>query len=272
MTSTSSSSTVPRGAGVPPGTAPLGTVAWARAGGGRLSRREQLRELAAAGLLLLRTTPAQVRMRLGLPDPRAFSFDLDRIPLPDSAIARAAEEECRDCSPERLVNHCLRTYAWGTLLGARDGLRPDPELLWVAAMLHDLALTDAHRHASAMPCFGARAGLLAIDWAGERGWPRERCETLGDAISLHLNVRVAAVHGREAQLLQAGAALDVIGQRCWQLSPATTAAVLARHPRLDWFDGLGDFAAEAHPATRTHLLMRWLRFGTLMRHSPLRDG
>lgn len=40
------------------------------------------------------------------------------------------------------VNHCLRTYAWGMILGAHDGLRPDAELLFVAALLHDLALTS----------------------------------------------------------------------------------------------------------------------------------
>ena len=117
------------------------------------------------------------------------------------------------------------------ILGQSDGLHPDPELFYVASLLHDLALTDQFRDYAPMPCFGARAGILANDWAGERGWPAHRCSTLADAISLHLNARVPAEHGPEAQLLQAGAGLDVIGLRHWELTPETVASVVERYPR-----------------------------------------
>lgn len=248
--------------------APFGTLSWARANDGRMTRGEQLRELARATGVLLRTAPAQVLMRLGYDSPRAFAFDPERIPIPDSAIACDAEEECRTTSDTWLLNHCRRTYLWGMLLAERDGLRPDPELLYVAALLHDLALTDTHRHAHPMPCFAARGGLLAVDWAGARGWQADRCATLGDAISLHLNAVVDPAHGPEAQLLQAGAGIDVIGLRAWELGPSTVAAVLTRHPRLDQAERLAVFEREAHPATRAGLLLRAMMFGTFMRHVP----
>jgi hypothetical protein len=41
-----------------------------------------------------------------------------------------------------LAAHCYRTYLFGAALGTRDGLDWDAELLFVAAMLHDLGLTD----------------------------------------------------------------------------------------------------------------------------------
>ena len=119
-----------------------------------------------------------------------------------------------------------------------------------------------------MPCFGARAAILATDWARERGWPEHRCATLADAICLHLNVAVPLERGPEAHLLQAGAALDVIGLRHWQLTPETVASVLARHPRHDMKKASYPlFVAEAHPRTRAQLLHRWLLFGPLVRHS-----
>jgi hypothetical protein len=247
----------------------FGAIGWAQRSLGRMTRREKLREFANANGVLLRTAPAQIRMRLGRPNPGARAFDLDAIPLPDSKIAREAEEECREASTDRLMMHCNRTYVWATLLAWCDGLRPDPELLYVAAMLHDLALTDRHRDANPMICFGARAGVLATEWTRDRGWPEHRCATVGDAISLHLNSRVDAKHGPEAQALQAGAALDVLGLRMWDLEGATLDAVHVRYPRLDMLAGLADFAAEARPDTRTRLLMRWLMFSTLARHSPI---
>ena len=250
----------------------FGTVAWARSNNGRMSAREQVQEVARALSVVLRTAPAQVRQRLGIRNPRAFAFDVDSLKIPDSRIAQEAEELCREASSPMLLNHCFRTYVWGTLLGERARLRPDPELFYVASMLHDLALTDRFRDYTPMPCFAARAGILATDWAGERGWPAHRCATLGDAVSLHLNAKVPAVHGPEAILLQAGAGVDVIGLRHWELAPETVAAVVARYPRHDMKRmSYPVFKSEAHPRTRTQLLDRWLLFGTLVRHSQFAE-
>jgi hypothetical protein len=253
--------------GMSAASARFGTLAWAQSNAGALSLGERAREIAKGAVVVLRTAPAQLRQRLGLRNPRAFAYDVDRLPIPDSSIARQAEELCRDASAATLVNHCLRTYAWGMVLAAHDGLRPDPELFYVASLLHDLALTDRYRDYAPMPCFGARAALLASDWARTRGWSPQRCTTLADAISLHLNVSVPAVHGPEAQSLQAGAGLDVIGLRHWQLAPPTVAAVLRRFPRHDMKRTFPLFVAEAHPRTRTQLLVRWLMFGALLRYS-----
>ncbi|WP_006242153.1 hypothetical protein [Mycolicibacterium tusciae] len=247
----------------------FGALSWAHRSMGRMTRREKLREFASANGVLLHTAPAQIRMRLGWPNRGARAFDLDAIPLPDSKIAREAEQECREASTDRLMMHCYRTYVWATLLAWCDHLRPDPELLYVAAMLHDLALTDRHRDANPMICFGARAGVMATEWTRDRGWPEDRCATVGDAICLHLNSRVHPKHGPEAQALQAGAALDVLGLRAWELDGDTVDAVHGRYPRLDMLDGISDFEAEARPDTRTRLLTRWLLFSTLARHSPL---
>jgi hypothetical protein len=252
-----------------PVAASFGTLAWAEAAGGRLSRHERRREIVRAMLVFLRTAPAQARQRLGLRNPRAFGYDVDSLPLPDSRVAKEAEQLCSEASSPMLVNHCFRTYVWGAMLGRHDGLHPDAELLYVAAMLHDLALTDGFRDYAPMPCFAARAGIAARDWAEERGWPRHRCATLADAVSLHLNARVPAMHGPEAQLLQAGAGLDVIGLRHWELTPGTVAAVVQRYPRHAMKEASYHlFKSESHPGTRAHLLDRWLMFGTLVRHSP----
>ena len=91
---------------------------------------------------------------------------------------------------------------------------------------------------------------------------------LANAISLHLNARVPAEHGPEAQLVQAGAGLDVIGLRHWELTPETVGSVVARYPRHNMKRASHDlFKTESHPRTRARLLNRWLMFGTFIRHS-----
>ncbi len=175
-----------------------GTLSWARASDGMLSRREKLREVAKGIGVVLSTAPSQIRERLGFRNPRAFDFNLDELVIPDAQIAKEAEEVCREASNAMLYNHCWRTYAWAMILGRRDGLKPDPELLYVATMLHDLALTERFGDYSPMPCFGARAGILGGRLDAERGWPEHRCATVGDAISLHLNASVPAHHGRRS--------------------------------------------------------------------------
>jgi len=73
---------------------------------------------------------------------------------------------------------------------------------------------------------GARA---AEKFAAEIGWENERRERLGEAILLHLNVRVGLRYGPEAHLLHEGAALDVIGARIRELHSATVESVLRQY-------------------------------------------
>ena len=250
----------------------FGTLAWAERRSGRMTLRERAAELARGLQVVADGLPDELRRRLGFRNPRAYAFDPERVRVPDSKIAREADECVRDASAPWMVDHSLRTWLYASALGAADGVRYDGELLYVAALLHDLTMTERWRDYAPTPCFAARGGLLARDWARERGWPEPRCTTLGDAVSLHLNAKVPAVHGPEAQLLQAGAAFDMIGLRRWDLAPASVDAVLARHPRGPLKRvGLAGFAAECRPGTRASLLRRGLGFMVLARHTSFED-
>jgi hypothetical protein len=164
---------------------------------------------------------------------RVAAIDVQTIRIPDSRAAALALEHSTAVSPVWLLNHCLRTYLFGAILGLKDGIRYDEELLYVASLLHDLGLT-AGAHADHAGCFavvGARqADTLATGW----GWPQAQRERLREAIDLHLNPSVPLRHGAEAHLLQAGAGCDVVGSRKHDLAPATVNQVFARHPRTDF--------------------------------------
>ena len=60
---------------------------------------------------------------------------------PDSAIARAPTQLARDTEDDLLYDYSRRVFLWGALTGERRGLKYDPELLYLAAMFHDMGLT-----------------------------------------------------------------------------------------------------------------------------------
>jgi hypothetical protein len=72
--------------------------------------------------------------------------------VPDSLLARRAEELVREVSPPFLANHCRRCFEWSTALAQRDGVRFDAELLYVGAALQtsDLFLASIRIGASRM--------------------------------------------------------------------------------------------------------------------------
>jgi hypothetical protein len=66
------------------------------------------------------------------------------IKIPDSKIAREAAELVRQHETEMLYNHSVRVFVFGAMKGVRQNLKFDSELLYVAALFHDLGLVDAY--------------------------------------------------------------------------------------------------------------------------------
>lgn len=99
-------------------TSDLGTVEWALRRDGQMTRGETLRTIATAGRVLIPTIPAQILLRLGRTSSSALSYDIDEIPLPDSKIAREAEQECREASPQRIVDQLPADLHVGDAAGA----------------------------------------------------------------------------------------------------------------------------------------------------------
>src|ERR1700691_2447738 len=67
------------------------------------------------------------------------------IPIPDTRLVADMTELVKADEPPLLFNHSRRVYLFGMLQGRRRGISPDPELLYVGAMFHDLGLTERYR-------------------------------------------------------------------------------------------------------------------------------
>jgi HD superfamily phosphodiesterase len=63
---------------------------------------------------------------------------LDDLVVPGTASAVAAQEVASAYQSPALLNHCVRAYVWAAAYGMARGIDFDPELLYVAAMFHDI--------------------------------------------------------------------------------------------------------------------------------------
>lgn len=245
----------------------VGSWAWAQKTDGRLGRRDRAELIRQGVLARLSNLPGPWR-RTFAADGRSLTMPI----APDTALAAEAEERVRELSDPVLYGHCLRTWAFAELFAQRDRVAHDEELLYVACVLHDLGLTEAHdgRDPNAK-CFAVEGARAAHTMVCSHGEPVGRADTVAEAISLHLNVDVHARYGPVATLLSKGVMLDVVGRRLEHLPQDAVGEVGARWPRA----GSGELLlsdtkrqAELRPHSRAALLHR-LGFTDLVSANPL---
>ncbi|GAA2773900.1 cyanamide hydratase [Mycolicibacterium pallens] len=150
--------------------------------------------------------------------------------FPSTPSATAAVSVATRFYTPALFNHCARSYVWGMKYAAAHDITFDDELYFVAAMLHDLALTapfDSHRIA-----FEEAGGDLAWVFAVAAGWPVDRAARAEEIIVLHMRDDVAADVDPESHLLQVATAWDVAGRRPEEFASEVRAQVLEQYPRL----------------------------------------
>jgi hypothetical protein len=198
---------------------------------------------------------------------------LDTLTPPGDAGSRAVLRLAADLQPSWLLQHGLRTFAWSRLLALHGDFAHDAVSLYAASLLHDIGLTPT---AAEPPngCFAIRGAMTARRILVEAGADAERAHTVACAIALHLDLDVGPEQGIEAHLLNAGAALDVIGRRARELDRPLRQAVIERHPRLAMKRELCACMrreATAAPDTRIGLYSRRFGFLDLIEKAPFDD-
>jgi hypothetical protein len=158
---------------------------------------------------------------------RLDRHDLERLTVPDSAAARAAEELATSAQPGALTNHGVRSYAWGALLGLSESRPFESEVLYVAALLHDIGLLESHDRGNDFEADGAAAAhelLVSV------GWDAERADRAARAIRDHWD-GPANEDEVESLLLAYGTSVDVGGWRAKHFDRDTFDDVVATAPR-----------------------------------------
>jgi hypothetical protein len=159
--------------------------------------------------------------------------DILGVRLPDSRLARDITQYVRDTEDDLLFHHSARVYWWGALAGKKLGLAFDPELLYAAAMFHDIGITP-HYHGSRLR-FEVDGANAARDFLRGHGIAEADIDRVWLAIALHTTPGIPEHMHPEIRLVQAGAGMDMTGRGHDDFTAAERAAVLAAHPRGQHF-------------------------------------
>ena len=152
------------------------------------------------------------------------------IRIPDDAVSRATWAWAQRRLPRYLLAHSVRSYCWGATLAASDGLAFDAPILWSAALIHDVGLTQIPRN---MVCFEYQGGRIARRLLVGEGMGKADADRAARAIELHMAPRVTLADGVESVLLDRATGVDVRGTEFSAIDRVRD-AVVGELPRGDF--------------------------------------
>jgi hypothetical protein len=130
------------------------------------------------------------------------------LPVPQDDVSRATWRWAHAALPRYLLSHSIRSYCWGAAIGAWEGWTVDSQVLWCAALFHDVGLTSISRNTM---CFEVEGAELARRFLEREGLDPASADRAAMAIILHMQPDVTLADGVESVLLDRATALDVRG-------------------------------------------------------------
>jgi hypothetical protein len=107
-----------------------------------------------------------------------------------------------------LYNHSRRVLFWGALTGERRGLKYDPKLFYLSAMIHDMRLTELYSSADLR--FGVDGANAAPDFMKRCRVPDRTSREFGPHCTAH-PARIPEHMRPTIALLTAGVEMDCSG-------------------------------------------------------------
>ena len=249
------------------GATTVGTIGWTTRTGGRLAPDERRRLVADLARVHVVNAVGRLGLLVRMNPGRNAYVGPERLAFPDSPLTRAAREAATAVLPGALLNHSYRTYVFGRAVGELEGIEVDAELLFGAAMLHDVGLVLARGRED----FTLTSARMARDVSERVGLSTAATTTFQTAITMHHSPRVPLAAGPVPYLLAAGAGVDVVGLRSWDLPRSTVLGAVEAHPREGfkrYFRQAWAQEAARVPQGRAALLRRYGAFTAAIALAP----
>ena len=155
------------------------------------------------------------------------------VTVPDTRLAREATELVRETESSLLFNHSTRVYYFASLAGKKLRLKFDPELLYIAAMFHDMGLTP--QYSSKSDRFEVDGANAARAFLRHHNIGQQDIDTVWTAISLHTTPGIPQYMHPVVALLTNGVEMDVLGIAYSEFSGVDREAIVAAYPRTEHF-------------------------------------
>jgi len=155
--------------------------------------------------------------------------------LPDSDLCTAAIEYARHVSEPFLFHHVMRSAVFADMIGRRRKMHFDPEVLCVAAVLHDLGLTQL---AAVQARFEVEGADAAKEFLAKRGMSEKHIEIVWEAIALHTTPEIPSRRAPEVALCQMGIGTDLFSPPSSVLTDRELDEVFEAYPWLGLNDAL----------------------------------
>jgi hypothetical protein len=157
------------------------------------------------------------------------------VEVPNTVAANDATMLLREKIGPLLFEHSCRVFLFASLHARAADLRPDPELLYLAALFHDAGLLA---EPSEVPRrFEVDGADLAREFMRERGFSATAVDVVWAAIALHTTPGIPGRLGPEIAAMNLGVLTDAIGEGLDRLDPVAVREIIAAHPRGDFKRG-----------------------------------
>src|SRR3954467_4128919 len=154
------------------------------------------------------------------------------VEVPETAAVAESARFLLETTSPLIYHHSRRVFFFGLIHAHRLGVKPDPELLYLAAMFHDTGLLTP---------FSAVEQRFELDGADharkfllDRGFSTAAAETVWTAIALHTTPGIPRRMAPEIATTHLGVLTDAIGLGLDGLEQDQLGEILAVHPRGDF--------------------------------------
>src|SRR6266700_4182480 len=134
----------------------------------------------------------------------------DILVLPTGALADASLAIARSSVSRSIVDHSIRSFLFARLLADHEGCRNDvaydEDLLFAAAVMHDLGLGE---YAQGQARFEGEGADLAAGVLRKQGVAEADVDKVWEAIALHACIGIADRRGLQTYLTHRGVFMDI---------------------------------------------------------------
>jgi hypothetical protein len=155
------------------------------------------------------------------------------VDIPDGVMAQAATDLIRATESELMFHHALRAFLFGALTGYRENLTVDPELLYVAAMFHNVGLNPQYQGSPYR--FEVDGANAAREFLQQYDIAEREIEEVWVGIALHTTPGIPEHLSALVALISAGVQMDVRGARYDEFTAQQRDDIVQAYPRESGF-------------------------------------